>query len=115
MSKKKSYIPEKKVKIHIKKGDTVLVLSGDSKGTKAKVLKVMPKEYRAIVEGVNMVKRHVKPTADNPGGIQEKEAPIHISNLMAVGPSGTAGRVRREVIDGKRVRVLKTENKEVID
>lgn len=71
-------------KVHVKKGDTVMVITGKDKGKKGKVLQVLPKESRVVVEGVNVVKRHTKPTQSNPqGGIIEKEAPIHSSNVMA--------------------------------
>jgi large subunit ribosomal protein L24 len=103
----------KRAKLHIKKDDTVLVLAGKYKGTKAKVLSVLPEKNKAIVEGVNVVKSHVKPAADNPGGIQEKLAPIHISNLKVCDANGEPTRVYRKLIDGKRVRVSK--NEEVLD
>ena len=70
-------------KFHIKKGDKVMVISGASKGNTAReVMEVFPKKYRAIVDGVNMAKKHMKPTQDNPGGIQEIPMPIHLSNLI---------------------------------
>ena len=94
-----------KFKIHIKKGDQVIVTEGDSKGKKGRVLEVFPKKYRAIVEGVNIVKKHQKPTNDKQGGIIEKEAPIHISNIMHVDPkSGEATRIGRKLENGKLVR-----------
>ena len=84
----------------IVKNDTVLVISGNYKGKTGKVLKVFPKENRIIVEGVNIRKRHSKPTQTNPqGGIMEKEAPIHASNVMVVDPkSGEATRIGKKVI-----------------
>ena len=104
-------------KLKIKKEDTVLVLAGTSKGSKGKVVKVIPNENRAIVEGVNMVSKHTKPNAANPqGGIVKKESPIHISNLKLVDPSsGNATRVgrKRDEKTGKIVRFSKT-TKEVI-
>jgi large subunit ribosomal protein L24 len=100
-------------KIKIKKGDNVLVISGENKGQQAVVKKVITKDYKAILEGVNLVKRHVKPTAQVPGGIVEKEAPIHISNLMLVDKNGVASRVEMKLIDGNKVRVSK-KSKEVI-
>lgn len=103
-----------KFKLHIKKGDTVKILSGDYKGQTGTVVKVFPAEYKAIVEGKNIVKRHVRPSAETPGGIIEKEAPIHISNLMVVDANGQASRISREKRDGKTVRVSK-KTKEVID
>lgn len=94
-----------KIKIHIKKGDEVMVTEGDSKGKKGRVLEVFPKKYRAIVEGVNIVKKHQKPTNDNQGGIIEKEAPVHISNIMLLDPkSGEPTRIGRKLVDGKLVR-----------
>ncbi len=98
------------MKLHIKKGDTVKVLSGDDKGRTGKVLVVYPKKYRAIVEGLNKVKKHTKPSAKNTqGGIIEKEAPIHISNLMVVDSKGNASRIGRKLDEktGKLVRYAK--------
>jgi len=92
------------------KNDTVLVVSGNFKGKKGKVLKVFPKEQRVIVEGVHFIKRHTRKTQKNPqGGIVEKEAPIHVSNVLVVCPKcGNPARVGRKVLqDGKRVRVCK--------
>ena len=104
-------------KLKIKKNDTVLVLTGNSKGTKGKVVKVFPLEERAIVEGVNMVSKHTKPNAASPqGGIIKQESSIHISNLKLIDPSsGKATRVGRLRDDktGKLVRFSKT-TKEVI-
>lgn len=101
-------------KINIKTGDRVKVLVGDDKGAIGVVTKVLRQEYRAVVEGVNMVKRHVRPSANTPGGIVEKEAPIHMSNLMLVGAEDVASRIRREKREGKTVRVSK-KTQEVID
>lgn len=103
-------------KFHIKKGDTVLVLSGEYKGTEAKVLEVITKTDKAIVEGVNMVSKHTKPNAANPqGGIIKQEAPIHVSNLMLVEPSnGKPTRVGRKLNDqGKLVRYSKKTGEEI--
>ena len=82
-------------KLHIRKGDTVKVIAGNSKGSEGKVIEVLIAKTRAIVEGVNMVSKHSKPNAANPqGGIVKQEAPIHISNLMIVDPkSGDATRI----------------------
>lgn len=78
----------KQPRLHIKKGDTVKVIAGNSKGKTGQVLEVYPAKYRAIVEGVNMVTKHTKPSAANPnGGIEKQEAAIHLSNLMLVDPS----------------------------
>ncbi|HAM97364.1 MAG TPA: 50S ribosomal protein L24 [Marinilabiliales bacterium] len=103
-------------KLHIKKGDTVVVISGESKGQKGKVLEVMAEKQRAIVEGVNMVSKHTKPNAEHPqGGILKQEAPIHISNLMNVDPSsGKPTRIGRRLNDkGKLVRYSKKSGEEI--
>lgn len=101
-------------KLHVKVGDTVKVISGTSKGSEGKVLRIDRKKNRAIVEGVNIVKKHVKPSASNPqGGIEEAEAGIHLSNIMLV-VNGVASRVgRKEDENGKLVRFLK-KNGEVV-
>jgi large subunit ribosomal protein L24 len=100
--------------VNIKKDDLVLVLVGKNKGKKAKVLKVMPKESKLIVEGVNVVKKHEKPNANNQaGGITEKEMPIHVSNVMLIEPkTGEPTRVVRKREPGKpSIRVsVKTKN-----
>ncbi|MCC5981856.1 MAG: 50S ribosomal protein L24 [Oceanicaulis sp.] len=99
----------------IKKGDKVAILAGRDKGKTGEVIKVMPSEGRVIVSGVNMVKRHNRPTQTTPGGIEEKEAPIHVSNVALTDPkSGEATRVGFEERDGKKVRVSKKSG-EVID
>ncbi|PID93716.1 MAG: 50S ribosomal protein L24 [Bacteroidetes bacterium] len=102
-------------KLHIKKGDTVKVIAGDSKGQKGRVLVVETKKERAIVEGVNLISKHTRPNADNPqGGIVKKEAPIHISNLMVVDGSGNATRIgRRPGKDGRLVRYSKKSGEEI--
>ena len=97
-------------KLHIKTGDTVKVIAGDDKGKTGKILLVDKSKSRAIVEGLNMVSRHVKPTAAKPqGGIEKKEAGIHISNLMLVDPkTGGAIKTGRKANDkGKLVRYSK--------
>ncbi|MBQ9339418.1 MAG: 50S ribosomal protein L24 [Paludibacteraceae bacterium] len=100
-------------KLHIKKGDTVYVNAGGSKGQTGKVLKVLVDEKRAIVEGVNLVSKSQKPNAKNPqGGIVKQEAPIHISNLNPV-EDGKPVRVGRVLKDGKLVRVSKKTGKEI--
>lgn len=98
------------VKLHIKKGDTVKVISGESKGKEGRVLRIDAETSRAVVEGANMIKKHTKPNADNPqGGIVEQEAPIHISNLMIIDGKGTATRIGRKKDEktGKSVRFSK--------
>ena len=103
-------------KLHIKKNDTVVVLAGEDKGKTGKVLKVLVEKNRALVEGVNMVSKSTKPSAQNPqGGIVKQEAPIHISNLSLVDPkSGKATRVSIKVTeDGKKVRIAKKSGEEI--
>jgi len=98
--------------LRIKSGDKVMVIAGDHKGIEGKVLRMLLDKNKAIVEGVNMVKKHEKPSAANPqGGITEKEAPIHISNLSLLDPkSGEATRVGYRMEDGKKVRFAKKSN-----
>jgi large subunit ribosomal protein L24 len=98
------------MKLHIKKGDTVKVITGNSKGKTGKVLDVYTSKYRAIVEGLNMVTKHTKPSAESPeGGIKKVEASIHLSNLMLVDPaSGDATRTgRKQDANGKLQRFSK--------
>lgn len=100
----KRYAP----KLGIKKGDKVKVISGSSKGQTGEIVAVFPSENRAIVGGVNLVSKHIKATQDNPGGINQIEAPIHISNLMLVDPkTGETTRVGRKLVDGKLERYSK--------
>ncbi len=101
--------------LHIRKNDTVMVITGESKGKIGKVLKVFPDKERVIVEGVNFIKRHTRPNQQNPqGGIIEKETPIHISNVKLV-HAGQATKVGyRTLKDGKKVRVAR-ETGEIID
>ena len=90
----------------IKKGDKVVVLSGKDKGRTGEVVKAMPKEGKVIVSGVNVHARHRKASQENPqGGIDRKEAPLHVSNVAIVGADGKPTRVRFEERDGKKVRV----------
>ena len=103
------------VKLHIRKGDEVIILNGKDKGQKGKVLKVLVKEQKAIVEGWNMVSKSMKPSAKNPqGGIVKQEAPIHISNLSLIDPkSGKPTRVSIKH-DGKNViRISKKSGEEI--
>ncbi|MBC5998094.1 50S ribosomal protein L24 [Romboutsia ilealis] len=101
--------------MRVKKGDTVVVIAGKDKGKKGTVVKVMPKANRVLVEGVNVITKHQKPSAMNPqGGIINKEAPIHISNVMPLDPeTGKGTRVRFEVKEGKKVRVSVKSGKEI--
>ncbi|MCI5057895.1 MAG: 50S ribosomal protein L24 [Flavobacteriales bacterium] len=103
------------MKLHIKKGDQVVVISGDNKGKEGKVLSVDIVKGRALVEGVNLISKHTKPNAANPdGGIVKVEGSIHLSNLMVIDGKGDATRVYREKDkDGKSMRMSK-KNKEVI-
>ena len=103
-------------KLHIKKGDTVVVNAGNSKGQKGKVLRVLVKEQRAVVEGINMVSKSTKPNAQHPqGGIIKQEAPIHISNLNVVDPkTGEATRIGRKIgANGKLIRYAKKSGEEI--
>jgi large subunit ribosomal protein L24 len=103
-------------KLKIKKGDTVVVISGRDKGRTGEVLRVFPAETRAVVQGVNLVRRHTKPRMGEPGGIIEKELSIHISNLALVDPqSGKPTRIGYKFLeDGRKVRVARRSG-EVID
>ncbi len=95
-------------KIHIKKGDKVRIIAGKHRNEEGVILEIFPKQYRAIVEGWNMVKKHTKPSNDNPGGISEMASPIHISNLMLIDPkSGKPTRIGRKIVDGKSTRYSK--------
>lgn len=97
-------------KLHIKKGDKVRVLAGESKGKEGTVIKVYPADNRALVEGddIKKVSKHTKPNAANPqGGIIQMDAPIHISNLMVLDASGVAGRIGRKLEGEKTVRYNK--------
>ena len=103
-------------KIHIKKGDNVYVLAGEDRGKTGRVLQVLPKAGRAIVEGVNIVTKATKPTEQNPqGGLIKKEAPIHISNLNLVDPkTGKPTRIAiRRDADGKAIRISKKSKEEI--
>lgn len=103
-------------KLHVKTGDTVLVLSGESKGTEGKVVEIVREKGRVIVEGVNIISKHTKPNAKNPqGGIIKREAPIHVSNVMVVDPSnGKPTRIGRRLnTEGKLVRYSKKTGEEI--
>ena len=98
-------------KLKIKSGDTVRVIAGDHKGSEGKIVKVLLDKNKVIVEGVNMVKKHMKPSAQSPqGGIVEKEALIQISNLSLLTAKGETTRVGYKMEDGKKVRFSKKSN-----
>ena len=103
-------------KLHIKKGDTVYVNTGEYKGQKGRVLEVFREKEKAIVEGINLVSKHTKPNSKSPqGGILKKEAPVHISNLMLLDPSsGEPTRIGRKAgKDNKLVRYSKKSGEEI--
>jgi len=106
----------KQQKFHVKTGDTVLVISGNEKGKKGKILKMLTDKQRAIVEGLNIVKKHIKPSAQNPqGGIVEKEAGIHISNLMLIDPkTGEPTRTGRKLNEKGKLQRYSKKTKEFI-
>lgn len=92
----------------IKKGDKVIVITGKDKGKTGEVTKAMPKESKVVVSGVNVSKRHQKPSQENAGGIVNKEMPIHVSNVAIVDPkTGKATKVAKKVVEGRKVRVAK--------
>ena len=87
-----------RTKIHIKKGDNITVIAGDSKGKQGRILEVDVEKERAIVEGVNLISKHTKPNAKSPqGGIVKREAPIHVSNLMLIDASGKPSRKAKSI------------------
>ena len=97
-------------KMHVKKGDTVIVITGKDKGKKGRILQAYPTDNKVLVEGVNIVKKHARPSQANPqGGIISQEAPIHSSNVMLVDPkTGNPTRIGYKVLDnGKKVRIAK--------
>ena len=104
------------IKLKIKKGDNVVVVSGRDKGRTGEVLRVFPAEGRVLVQGVNIAKRHTKPRMGEPGGIVEKELPLHISNVAHIDPaSGRPSRVGFKFLDdGRKVRFARRSG-EVID
>ena len=103
------------LKLKIKKGDQVVVLSGDDKGKTGEVTKALPKEGRVVVQGVNLVKRHTKPSQKSAGGIVTKEAPIHVSNVALVNSDNSKGtKIGYKVVDGRKVRFARKSG-DVID
>ena len=101
-------------KLKIKKGDQVVVLTGKDKGKTGKVLQVIPTETRAVVQGLNLVRRHTKQTASQDAGIFTKEAPIHLSNLAVADKNGKPTRVGFKLEDGAKKRIAKSTG-DVID
>ncbi|GAB7387285.1 50S ribosomal protein L24 [Bacillaceae bacterium] len=104
-------------KMHVKTGDMVMVITGKDKGKKGRILRAFPKEARVLVEGVNLVKKHTRPSPANPqGGIVTQEAPIHVSNVMLLDPkTGEPTRIGYKVLEnGKKVRYAKKSG-EIID
>lgn len=96
----------------IRKGDQVIVTTGRDKGKQGEVLRAMPKDNKVIVQGVNMVKRHTRPSQTSAGGIISKEAPIDVSNVALIDPeTGKPTRVGFAVVDGEKVRVAKKSGK----
>jgi len=117
MPRQKKVLASHNNKLHVKKDDVVIVITGKDKGKKGRVIAAFPRENRVLVEGVNMVKKHTRPSQQNPqGGIIEQEAPIHVSNVMHIDPkSGKPTRIGYKVLEnGKKVRVAKRSG-EVID
>lgn len=106
--KNKTNNKKKTFKIKLKKGDTVQVISGAYKGTSGEVVKIFPAKNKAVVENVNVRKKHTKPTNEQPGGINDISTPIDISNLMLVDPkTGEPTRIGRKLVDGKLERYAK--------
>tara|TARA_B100000674_G_C37581275_1_gene796445 strand:+ start:133 stop:447 length:315 start_codon:yes stop_codon:yes gene_type:complete len=102
------------IKLKLKKGDEVIVLAGKDKGKKGKIIKVNPKDNKAIVSDLNKVKKNQKPDNNQPGGIIEKEMPIHISNLSFFDPTSNKGiRVGYKIVNNKKVRINKLTGKEI--
>lgn len=101
--------------MHVKKGDKIQVISGKDKGKQGVILQALPKKNRVIVEGINIVKKHAKPSQANPqGGIVDQEAPIHVSNVMPLDPkSNEPTRVGYKIENGKKVRIAKKSGQEL--
>ena len=102
------------LKLKVTKGDRVIVLSGDDKGKTGEIIKAMPKEGKVVVQGINLVKRHTKPSQTSAGGIITKEAPIHVSNVALVDSQGKATKVGYKEENGRKVRFARKSG-EVID
>jgi large subunit ribosomal protein L24 len=117
MPRTKKILESHNNKLHVKKDDTVFVITGKDKGKKGRVIAAYPRQNRVLVEGINMVKKHAKPTQQNPqGGILNQEASIHVSNVMLIDPkSGKPTRIGYKVLEnGEKVRIAK-KTVEVID
>jgi large subunit ribosomal protein L24 len=117
MPRTKKILESHNNKLHVKKDDTVFVITGKDKGKKGRVIAAYPRQNRVLVEGINMVKKHAKPTQQNPqGGILNQEASIHVSNVMLIDPkSGKPTRIGYKVLEnGEKVRIAKKSG-EVID
>ncbi|WP_170311950.1 MULTISPECIES: 50S ribosomal protein L24 [Deinococcus] len=101
--------------MHFKKGDTVIVLSGKHKGQSGKVLLALPRDQKVVVEGVNVITKNVKPSFANPqGGQEQRELALHASKVALVDPeTGKATRIRKTIVDGKKVRVAVASGKNI--
>lgn len=106
----------KKSKFRIKKGDEVVILTGSERGKKGKILRVIVKDKRVLVQGVNMVKRHSRQTQTSPGGIIEKESPVHVSNVALIDPKlGKSTRVGFKILEDQRKVRFAKKSGEVVD
>jgi large subunit ribosomal protein L24 len=117
MPKTKKKLEDHNHKLHVKKDDTVFVITGKDKGKKGRIIAAYPRQNRVLVEGINMMKKHAKPSQQNPqGGIINQEAPIHVSNVMLIDPkSNKPTRVGYKILDnGNKVRIAQKSG-EVID
>ena len=114
MPKMKTKI-KKNVKFHVRRGDMVKLLSGDDKGKSGKIVSVSKERYRAIVSGINIIKKSVKPSAENPqGGFVQKEASVHLSNLMVVDSNGEATRTFRKINENGKLQRFSKKTKSLI-
>lgn len=103
-------------KTNLKKGDQVVVIAGKDKGQTGKIIKLVPKKNAVLVENVNMVRRHTKPSRDDEGGIKDKEMPIHVSNVMILDTKENKGvRIRKKILDDDRKVRVSSRSGEVLD